>query len=444
MQQRAQERNQANQQANQGWENSLNYFQNTLSDVGNKLYAREQAGEERARQDKELNRQVSDPLNDFLNHTMSKVQSGQLDGTTGARLAKLVQNGNVSVEDATTHLNSLDSANGIGGAITPPPSGGVAAGPEIKEPTDPQYQQISPGTPVVNGLRAPRTSNPGLSESLPPPAGKLPTNLPMPGPPVGMTQQAPQGLAPQGLAPQIAAPKPQVVAQAPTSPPPPAHRWTVRDLNDLHAAGGIPQQSKKTEADYMMEVLKEQGRNNRNENTVTGQGDINDAKIKQRATEMSQKMDNWSANRKQHWDEVQARLEALQKSRASGADAKRDEALMKEVAGTLAKRRDENTRLRTSLGSLAKDPNVLQQIEQDDQDIAQLEQRLADMRAQVQSRVPTTVTPPTTSTQSSSGPVLPPAAVPPSQGYQPQVPQATANQPPRVSNSLLNRMRSGK
>ncbi len=358
------------------------------------------------RQEAELNRPVAQPVSDFLNMMHEKVRAGKVPGKLGATLVKLVQAGQMDPSQA------LAQADGLSGG-TPAPQQGM-------NPLTSGVSPINGGKPINTSVpvREPQMGMDGsfrIPPAAPPPTTSAISAYGRTGTPANMYPEASnmQPVAPQVDAVSTPPPPPTNTRISQTTPalPPPqgAHQWSVRDVNDLRAAGGFPQERGKSEMDYMMELIKEQGRGNRNTENVTSKEGIAGDKVAADKQKLDATVKNWDANRQQAWAIAMSKLDALHAIASGKGGTKRDETLLKDARAAINRLRNDDTNLRVSLGALAQDPSVMQQITDNQELITAAEERLVEAEERVKSRLGETTG---SSTETTKTPGASPAASP--------------------------------
>lgn len=355
-----------------------------------RAYAEKLAGEDRARKETELNRPVAQPVQDLLNQLSGKLKSGAMTGAYAAKLWKLVQSGKLTQDQAQLMLQD-------DGAQTPP-----AAQPAAQPPMEASPAPAPTQAPPLTG---PEVQEPVLTASAFTPMKSPPRDYTVPAPihdrygpndtvsrsveapPVAPPQAPPaQAVAAPMLPPQAPAVPPLTAQQMPAEPPAPTHKWTVRDTNDLNAAGGYPRPKEKSETEMMLELIKEKGRTDRNLDNNTTKTNIAGDKIAADEQKLKAHVTRWNADRQNLWAIAMAKLEAMQTHRTGQADAKRDVEVMKAAEKALNELRKNDTKLRTSINSLAKDPSTLQEIYDNEDRIREYEKAYLEAKAAVDAR----------------------------------------------------------
>lgn len=368
---------------------SLGLLQSGMNAIG----ARQDASQERERQQAELNRPVAAPVSNLLNALHAKMQQGSISGTTAATLMKLVKAGKITEEQATAQLD------GIGGS---PESSGVP------DQVNPATSALS-GVPPVNAGRPLNTSiqvrEPGGAVA-PINSGAPQQQLSMPPPPVGMTQGSPESVrsaygtsgvpsnmyasAPQAAASRVPPPMSMGDMQTPSPVPPPQssnHQWTVRDVNDLRNAGGFPQERGKSEMDYMLELLKEQGRGTRNTETVEGRQGIADDKLNFEKKKLGVLTDKWQGDRDAAMERLILSLKNIREVSFGRGSKDRLKQLLTDARSNLNKLRDNDTRLRNGLPAMLNDPSIKAKLYDSEQEIKEAETELETARTRVETAI---------------------------------------------------------
>jgi hypothetical protein len=326
-------------------------------------YQQKMVGEERAFQanqatksaaikESQGNRPVGQPVNALLNILSGKIRERKLSGTMAAKLYKLVQTGQLSEEDAQAFLEQGSSSDPQSAMPAdeqqrgpPPPSfNGAPPLPTQTEVVLPQNaQSLAAGTPMPN-----QQARPGIGSSQPPP---------MPPPPPGMVQKP--------VAPPIEQMGP---------PPPVNYQWTERDLS-------------RSELDYLLDLYKEQGRNARTEATTSSRETVADKRVNQDQRKLETQKAKWDKDREQQWGIAMARLDqALHVSGSKGSTA-RDVQLLKDARAALQNLRNNDSKLRTSLPALAKDPGVAAELQANEQRIKDAEAKIKEAETRVKARM---------------------------------------------------------
>lgn len=344
-----------------------------------RAYQEKLAGQERARQETELNRPVAAPVQDLLNSLREKVSSAGMPGAYAAKLYKLFQAGQLTQEQV---LGILQETGGESAATqVPPPPPGPVQGPPVSPPGMPVGGPPLSGPPVtappsINAMNAAPMQSPAIPDKVP----AMPSDATRqrfldnaPG-----VQQAPPPVTPVQQPPVSAAPR-----QTQTAPPPVTtqqpHKWTNRDVKDLNNAGGYSRPKEKSELEIAVELLKNQTKRDIASDNNQVKVEVTDAKIQQDKKKLAAQVDSWEKNRNNAWAIAMAQINALKTQKEGSSDAKRDETLLKDARSGLKTLRDNDTKLRVSLGALISGPagaKVRDQIRANEDLIAKAEAEL--------------------------------------------------------------------
>ncbi len=264
----------------QGQQDDLGTFERGVRGLSGGVASHIAQSRQMQQQHAERNRPLAAPLQKFMNAAMS----GRMSPRQAGMLAKMVQSGMMSEEQADA---VLAGAGGMGGQAQPQMPEGPGNSPI---PTNISLGGLTPKDGPAPPLSGPEVKAPPDMAAID--AASAPMKSPMPAYNVGKTIHERVGLG--GVAspgvehrfqqPQTAAPVSGggmgLQAQAPQMQPQSEpesfnHTWTAQDLHDAQGAmSAFPQREpRKSEADYMLELVKEQGRNSRTGLVEQGKGE---------------------------------------------------------------------------------------------------------------------------------------------------------------------------
>lgn len=228
-----------------------------------------------------------------------------------------------------------------------------------------------------------------VSEQAPSPYGYQPgmgAQMAAPQPPSPM--MPPQASGGLGAPPPPQAPPPPMPQAAPSAPMP-EHEWTVQEMGDAKAAGMLdsPNSGLSFSERYMLEQLKEGGKNTRQDKDIEAKGGrqekalaFDDKKLKQAAVEAGK-------NREAAMERVLAQLKQSDLNNLRTNGTAQDIQLYKAYVTKLNNLRSIDARLRSSEGALFDDPDVLEQIPAMQAELERAAAEVEELGAQIKQRV---------------------------------------------------------